>query len=320
LETPEVDAPVDAEPPPQTSPPTEPPAATTPTTEPPPATTAAPDATAAPDTPPAPVGDGSNIPVDIGSTGPGPSFGIDRPTEAVLDEFEFDGILFSPNTNVVELGVSRSDATFGGDVEWSTFDSIAMSATTPLTIEEVRSAYRTAIDALGFEYDYIETTSSSDGVNAVGLEADPTEFGAGIPRWDFSVAQNDDVPGVVLIEVDQSIERPGAPPAIPAPAQDLLQETADIGSGLGWTVSGFRYNEGASSFSDDTLVFGSVDWAVSEANTVRESATALQEAVGLPISDEEVEQDSITWFLADNSTLFAVRYSEFGGTTASFNP
>lgn len=51
---------------------------------------------------------------------------------------------------------------------------------------------------------------------------------------------------------------------------------------------------------------------------MRESATALQDAVGVPIRDEE---DSITWFMDDDSsTLFSVRYLEFGGTTASLNP
>lgn len=330
LEIPDVEAPVETEPPAETTPATEPPPETTPPTEPPPETTATteapPETTPEEPTPteaptPPPAGDSGNIAVDVGATGPGPSIGIDRPTEEILTEFAFADILFSPNTNVVELRVSRSDATFSDDIEWSAFDSITMSATTPLTLEEVRAAYKTAIEGLGFEYDFTESTSSSDGTNAVGLEADPTDFAVEIPRWDVNIAQSDDVPGVVLIEVDQSVERPGPVPPIPAPAQDLLQATADIGAGLGWTVTGYRYSESANTFSGGTSVFGTVDWDISEENTVRESATALQEAVGLPIRDEEVEEDSITWFLDDDtSTLFTVRYFEFGGTTASFNP
>lgn len=330
VEIPDVEAPVETEPPVETTPATEPPPETTPPTEPPPETTATTEAppettpaeptpTGAPESPPA--GDSVNIPVDVGATGPGPSLGIDRPTEEILAEYAYAGILFSPNTHVVELRVSRSDATFSDDVEWSAFDSITMSATTPLTLEEVRAAYKTAIEGLGFDYDFTESTSSSDGTSAVGLEADATSFAVEIPRWDINIAQSADVPGVVLIEVDQSIERPGPVPPIPAPAQDLLQETADIGAGLGWTVTGYRYNESANTFSGGTSVFGTVDWDISEENTVRESATALQDAVGLPIRDEEVEEDSITWFLDDDSsTLFSVRYFEFGGTTASFNP
>ena len=170
LEMPDVEAPVDTEPadttpttepPPETVPPTEPPPETVPTTEAAPDTTVAPETTVAPDTPPA--GDSNGIPIDIGSTGPGPSLGIDRPTEAVLAEFEIAGILFSPNTNVVELNIDRSDDSFSDDIEWATADDITMSATTTITLEEVRAAYQAAIDGLGFEYDYTESTSSSDG-------------------------------------------------------------------------------------------------------------------------------------------------------------
>jgi hypothetical protein len=328
LEVPATTTPVDTEPEPttpptepapETVPPTEPPPETTPTTEPAPETTETPAPTTAPETPPA--GGASGIPVDIGSTGPGPSFGVDRPTEAIISEFRIPGILYSPNTNVVELRISRRDATFSDDIEWTSNDSIVMSATTSLTIEEVRAAYRTAVETLGFEYDFSESTSSSDGTNAVGLEASPTDFDAMVPRWDISIAQSDDVPGIVLIEVDRSIDREGTLPAIPAPATELLQGTADIGSDLGWTVTGFRYSESANTFSDGTFVSGTVDWDISEENTVRESATALQDAVGIPIRDEEVEDDRITWFLDDDSsTLFSVNYFEFGGTSASFNP
>ncbi len=335
LETPEVEAPVDTEPADTVSttetatteiPPTEPTADTIPSTEPAPTTPtteASPDPTVTPeDTVETPPGaDSGSIPVDVGSTGPGPALGLDRPTEAVLAEFGYGGILYSPNTNIAELRVSRTENTFSDDLQWSAFDSITMSATTPLTLEEVRAAYRTAIENLGFEYEYTESTSSTDGTTTVGLEAVSPSFEAGIPRWDITVTQSDDAPGTTLIEVGQSVDRPGPLPPIPPAAQDALQPTADIGTGLGWTVTGYRWSELANTFSGGTSVFATVEWYVSEDNTVRETATMLQDAVGLPIRDEEVEDERITWFLDDDSsTLFAVNYFEFGGTTASFNP
>ena len=289
------------------------------TTEPVPVPTdATPGTTTAP-VPPA--GGATGTPVDVGSTGPGGEAGVGRPTESVIAEFQMAGILFSPNTSVVELRISRQDSTFSDEVTSSSSDSITMSATTPSTLEEIRASYRAAIEALGVAYDFTESTSSSDGTNTVGLQASPSEFDSTIASWDLTVTQDDDTPGVATIEVDRSIDQPGAIPAIPAPATELLQATADIGTNLGWTVSGFRYSESSDTFDGELFTSGSVDWNISEENTVRASATALQDAVGLPIDNEEVEDDRISWFLADDSfTLFSVSYYEFGGTTATFSP
>lgn len=329
LETPDTSAPPDTAAPTTDAPIDTTPADTTASTEAPadPAATtdAPPDTTETTETEPetsavTPPAEGGGTRVDIGSSGPGPAFGIDLPTEQVLADFAIVDMLYSPDTNVVEVLIGR-DSSFTDELTYASSDTITMSATTDQTLEDVRTAYRTAIEALGFDYDFTEATSSSDGTNVVGLAAEPSGFDPSIPSWEINVAQEETVPGVVLVDVDRRVDLDGALPPIPAPATDLLQATADIGTDLGWTVTGFRYSESADTVSSGTFVSGTVDWNVSEDNTVREAATALQDAVGVPIRDEEVGVDRISWFLDDgSSTLFSVNYFEFGGTTASFNP
>lgn len=299
---------------------TEPAAATTD----PPQTTEIPETTEVPQTT-GPVADpgvsGSGTSVDIGSTGPGAAIGLDVTPEEVLSSYAISNFLFSPNTNVAGLRVSRTDSTFGDDVEYSNSESITMTAATTLTIEEVRTNYRAAIEGLGVEFDYSESTSSSDGINTVAIEASPSAFDLELGNWDVTVSQDAELPGVVVIEVNRLSIVPGVLPEIAAPAQPLLQNTATIGTELGWTVTAFTHSLSISSFSGDIFESGRLEWDVSEENTVRATADALQAAVGVPVRDEDVDDDRISWFLDDGeSTLFAVNYFEFSGTTATFNP
>lgn len=313
---PTADAPIATAPTPETT--TEPQDTVEPQDSPEPEETADPQATVPASNEGVP---GSGTAVDIGSTGAGAPIGLDAVPEAVLGDYGIENFLFSPNTNVIELRVSRTDSTFGDDVEYSNSESITMTASTALSIEEVRAAYRTAIEGLGVEFDYGESTSSSDGVDTVAIEASPSAFDLELGSWDVTVSQDAALPGVIVIEVDRLSIVPGMLPGIPAPAQPLLQETAAVGTGLGWTVTAFTHSLTVSSFSGDLFESGRLEWDVSEENTVRAAADALQAAVGVPVRDEDVDDDRISWFLDDGeSTLFAVNYFEFSGTTATFNP
>ncbi len=307
------------DPPATDPPPTDPPATDPPTTQPPasdPATSDAPLST----TPPA-AGDAAvGVPLDIDSTGPGSPVGLDRPTEEIIADYGMSGILFSPNTNVVELTIDRSDTSYGGDPEWTRRDSITMSATTTMTLEDIQAVYRTAIEGLGVAYDFTESTSSRDNTRNVGLEASPSEFDSAVEKWDIVIGEDDEVPGVVVIEVGRYRDFDGTIPEIPGPAQELLFGTAQLGVDLGWTLASYRLNHSINSFSGGTYEFGSVRWDISEDDTMVAAADAMKAALGGgPFDNEETEDDNITWFLpTDDSPLFSIRYSEFSGTTASY--
>lgn len=288
-------------------------------------TTPAPDTTAAPveTTPPAttPSSPGSGIPVDIGSTGAGAEIGVNGVTEDIIAQYGMVGYLFSPNTNVVELRVSRTDSSFSDDVEYTNSESITMSAATSMSIEDVRAAYRAALESLGVEFDFSESTSSDDGRETVAVEASPANFDLELGNWDVRVAQDADTPGIVLIEVDRLSTSPGPVPAIIDPARDLLQETADIGSNLGWAFTGYGHTLSVSSFDGSVFESGRVEWDVSEDNTVREAADAIQAAVGAPVDSEDADDETISWAEDNDERAFwFVNYSEFSGTTVSYSP
>lgn len=303
-----------------------------PTTEPAPDTTPAPDPTAVPDTTPVPettaapeettpsVG-GNGIPVDIGSTGPGVEIGVDRVTEDILADYAMSEFLFSPNTNVIELRVNRTDSSFSDDIVYTNSESITMSAATTMTIEEVRAAYRTALEGLGVEFDFSESTATEEERETVAVEASPTDFDLELGSWDVVVAQDADNPGIVLIEVDRLSTVPGPVSTIVEPARPLLQETADIGADLGWAFTGYGHTLSVSSFDGSIFESGSVEWDVSEDNTVRAAADAMQQAIGLPIDNEDADEETISWTVDDDQrAFFFVNYSEFGGTTVSYSP
>ena len=314
LETPDFATPtIEA---PATDPPaTEPAPETAPASE----TTAAPDGTTPSETRP-PVA-GSGVPIDIGSTGPGAEFGVDRVTEDIIAEYGMTGYLFSPNTNVIELRVSRTDSSFSDEIEYTNSESITMSAATTMTIDEVRGAYRTALEGLGVEFDFSESTSSEDGRETVAVEASPADFDLELGNWDVRVVQDADTPGIVLIEVDRLSTSPGPVPAIVGPARPLLQETADIGANLGWAVTGFGHTLSVSSFDGSVFESGRVEWDVSEDNSVRAAADALQAAIGSPIDNEDADDETISWSVDDDQrAFFFANYSEFSGTTVSYSP
>lgn len=222
---------------------------------------------------------------------------------------------------MVELRVSRTDSSFSDDMEYTNSESITMSAATTMTIEEIRDKYRTALENLGVNFDFSESTSSDDGRNTVAVEASPENFDLELGNWDVLVAQDDDNPGIVLIKVNRLLTVSGPVPAIVAPAQSLLQETADIGSDLGWALTGYGHTLSMSLF--DGLVFesGRVEWDVSDDNTVRAPADAIQEAIGAPINNEDEDNETISWATDnDDRAFFFVNYSEFSGTTVSYSP
>ena len=339
LDTPQVGAPViEPEPePPATEPSASEPTATTETTEPtteppaPPATdpevdpTGTPDTTPAPEAPTAPADSptdiGDAVAIDIGSTGPGDETGLDQSTEDTLATYGMLGFVYSPNTNVVELRVRRTEDLFDEETEYLNSESITMSAATTMTIEEVLAAYRTALEGLGIEFDFSESTSTDDGRQTVALEASPSDFDLALGNWEVSVMQEVDTPGVVLIEVGRLATVSGVVPSIVAPARELLQATTDIGSNLGWTFTGYSYSLNVSSFDDSLFESGGVEWDVSEDNTVSAAAAAIQEAVGAPIDNEDISEDTISWAEDNEGRAFwFVRYSEFSGTTVDYSP
>ncbi len=298
--------------------------------EPGPDTTSAPDTTATTDTtvatgettPPdtAAPGTATGIPVDIGSTAPGAAVGVNRGTEEILAEYGMADFLFSPNTNVVDLRVSRSDSSFSDEIEYSNSESITMSAATAMTIEDVRTAYRTALESSGVAFDFSESTATEDGLRTVAIEASPADFDLTLGNWDISVTQDDETPGVVFVEVDRLTTVTGPVPAIVAPAQALLQATADIGSNLGWAVTGFSHSLSLSTFDGTVFESGGVEWDVSQDNTVRAAADAIQAAVGAPIDNEDADEETISWATDDDQrAFFFINYSEFSGTTASYS-
>lgn len=263
---------------------------------------------------------GTGIPVDIGSTAPGAAIGVNRVTEDILAEYAMANFLFSPNTNVVELRVSRTDSSFSDDIEHSNSESITMSAATTATIEDVRAAYRTALESSGVAFDFSESTASEDGRRTVAIEASPADFDLALGNWNISVSQDDDTPGVVFVEVDRLTSVPGPVPPIVAPAQALLQGTADIGSNLGWAVTGFGHTLSLSTFDGSVFESGRVEWDVSEDNTVRAAADAIQAAIGAPIDNEDADDETISWSTDDDArSFFFVNYSEFSGTTVSYS-
>ena len=290
-----------------------------PATDPAPETTVAPEETAPPEAaPPAP---GSGVPVDIASTGPGAAIGVNRVTEDVIAEYGLANYLFSPGTNVVELRVSRTDSSFNDDIGYTNSESITMSAATTMSIEDVRAAYRTALEGLGIDFDFSESTASDDGRETVAVEASPADFDLELGNWDVRVTQDADTPGIVLIEVDRLSTSPGPVPAIVEPARPLLQETADIGTNLGWAFTGYGHTLSVSSFDGSVFESGRVEWDVSEDNTVRAAADAIQAAIGSPIDNEDAEEETISWSIDDDErAFFFVNYSEFSGTTVSYSP
>lgn len=308
--------PVSTEPPPTEPPATEPPATDPPVTEPP--ATDAPAETAAPEPTPPPSGTG--IAVDIGSSGPGAAIGVDRPTEDILADYAIAEFVFSPNTNVVELNVSRTDSSFGDEVAYSNLESITMTATTTMGIEEVRAAYRTALEGSGGDFEFSESTFSNDGQDTVAIEASASDFDAEVQTWSVAVARGTDNADLVLIEVERRSTVSGPVAAIAEPARPLLQQTADIASNLGWAFSGYSYTLNVNSFDGSLFESGRVEWDVSEDNTVREAATAVQDAIGVPIDNEDVETETISWAEdTEDRSLWFVNYTEFSGTTASYN-
>lgn len=334
LETPEVVV-VEPEPEPE---PTAAPETTTPVapveppvTEAPPASdpepepTAAPETTAAPEEDPAPApvppAGGDGISIDVGSSGPGAEIGINRLTEDVLAEYGIAGYLYSPNTNVIELRVSRTDSSFSDDIEYTNSESITMSAATTMSIEDIRDVYTAALEGLGVEFDFSQSTSSEDGRSTVAVEASPSNFDLDLGNWDVRVAQDADNPGIVLIEIDRLSTVPGPVPAIVEPARALLQATADTGSDLGWAFTGYGHTLSVSSFDGSVFESGRVEWDVSEDNTVRAAADAIQAAVGAPVDNEDADDETISWAEDNDGRAFwFVNYSEFSGTTVSYSP
>lgn len=332
LETPEV-AVVEPEPEPTTAPetttpvaPVEPPVTEAPpASEPEPEPTAAPETTTAPDEDPAPApvppAGGDGISIDVGSSGPGAEIGINRLTEDVLAEYGIAGYLYSPNTNVIELRVSRTDSSFSDDIEYTNSESITMSAATTMSIEDIRDVYTAALEGLGVEFDFSQSTSSEDGRSTVAVEASPSNFDLDLGNWDVRVAQDADNPGIVLIEVDRLSTVPGPVPAIVDPARALLQATADTGSDLGWAFTGYGHTLSVSSFDGSVFESGRVEWDVSEDNTVRAAADAIQAAVGAPVDNEDADDETISWAEDNDGRAFwFVNYSEFSGTTVSYSP
>ena len=222
---------------------------------------------------------------------------------------------------MIELRVSRTDSSFTDDVEYTNSESITMSAATTMTIEDVRAAYRTALEGLGVEFDFSESTASEDGRETVAVEASPSDFDLELGSWDVRVTQDAETPGIVLIEVDRLSTAPGPVPAIIEPARALLKETADTGSDLGWAFTGYGHTLSVSSFDGSVFESGRVEWDVSEDNTVRAAATAIQDAVGAPVDNEDVEDETISWAEDNDGRAFwFVNYSEFSGTTVSYSP
>lgn len=275
------------------------------------------------DTKPAlpPGGTSEGVSIDVGSTGPGDAIGLDRPTEDLIADFGIAGIFFSPNTNVVEFSLDRTDVSYDSDPEWSETASITMSAATDTTLDDIRTAYRAAIEATGLDYEFTESTSSSGDERSVGLEASPVDFDLSTPRWGIEVNQSDETPGVVLIEVDRTTYASGSLPDIPAATPPDVLANTSIGDALGWTLASYRMSESINSFSGGTYTYATLRWDVSEDDTLVATADALKAVLGGgPFENEEVDSDSISFFLpTDESPLWSVYYDDFSGTTVYFS-
>lgn len=289
----------------ETEPPTTAPTTTAPTAEPV-------DDTAPATTPVPPTG----VPVDVGSAGPGVATGADLLTEAVLVDFGMEDMPYSPNTNVIEFSLVRADQPSRGGHSYD--DSITMTATTDMSIDDVVMAYRTEIESLGIDFEYTSSESSDDRRESASIRAERERTDLDPWRLDVTATSDNEFPGVVIIEVLRTGGRTAPVPDFPPALEPLLIEPARVGADLGWSLSQYTITV-IQGFDGSAIDQPSILWDVSADNTVSASATAMQEAFGEPIDGLEADDEMVSWVVGDTlrpEARFRISYFDSFGTQA----
>jgi hypothetical protein len=216
----------------------------------------------------APAGDATVVQplavVDIGATGPGIDIGTAIDGATAVANLELAAMPVAAGATVAEYSVDYyGDLTDPAAPTNYGTSSIISTATSDMPAADILAAYQAALSVLG-EFEATTGSSTSEGVttdhlllDAIDDSSAPTSADGsaarGVGDYEIFVTRSEDAPGLVAVEVNQSMtDADGPVPAIPASIAAefaTAQGAADAG---GWTMTDWSYTDGFNQFSGGT--------------------------------------------------------------------
>lgn len=292
-----------------TTPPTE---ATPPATEP---TTPLTEATTPPteSEPEPPSTGGEGIAVDIGASPlPDRYASLELSNVDVSRTLGIEGILTpaGDDSRVYDLSVNVSAGEFP-----SRGDAVSSLVSTKMKPKQMLAAFRTAVNDLGPEYEFTDSSSSSGDTEVIGFEAELIDFDDKSPRWEVSVGAFTDAKDVYVLRVRQDVAGYTGDTEVPETLLPLLGDAPTAVEAAGATFSGWSYLLTPSLFSDQPPL-ESVDYNFKfpEAR-FKKLADAVAEELG-GVEGRENESDLVRFTNGDVSWTFY----DFGTGTARWEP
>lgn len=260
--------------------------------------------------------------VDVGATGPGLDIGtaVDGPT--AVANLELVAMPVAEGATVAEYSV-----TYSGDLadpeapSYYGSSRIISTAQSEMPAAQILAAYQAAIETLG-TFETTTSTASSEGVTSDALELDPVNDTAAVETttagsaptaaralgsYDIVVSRSEDAPGLVAIEVNQSIPNTDGPvPAPPAGVADEFSATQAFADSNGWSVTGWSYRDGFNQFLGGAP-FKNVDMDFSAGPGTAADLSAIGELLIAefgPPDYESVDAESFSYSFADESSWY----------------
>lgn len=129
-------------------------------------------------------------------------------------------------------------------------DEVSSLVSTKQKPKQILAAFRRAVNDLGPEYEFTDSSSSSGDVEVIGFDADLVDFDAGGRRWEVSVGALADAENLYVLRVRQDYAEYDGDTEVPEPLLPLLGDAPAAVDAAGAEYTGWSYFLTPSVFSD----------------------------------------------------------------------
>lgn len=195
--------------------------------------------------------------IEIGATGPGLDIGTALDGATAVANLQMTNMPVAAGATVAEYS-----ARYSGDLndpavpEYYGSLSIISTAQSEMPAAEILAAYQAALTPLA-TFEATTGSATSEGVTTDQLLLDVVDDGSTTPaavgNYEIFVSRSEEAPGLVAIEVNQTMPYTEGPlPAIPAAVEAEFAVPLGLAATNGWTITDWDYSDGFNQFSGGT--------------------------------------------------------------------